>query len=98
MSSIHIWRKHNQFPVLLGQVGHIITFTHIHAPAIGFESQSPFATGMIELRDGSRVFGQISAIDTHKIESGTPVRAVLRRGSDVPADAAVEYAIKWQVQ
>ncbi len=76
--------------------GKIVSWTVIHIAPEGFESQAPYAVGIIELEGGVRVSGQIlGPID--KIEIGKNVQAVFRRIYEDGDSGLIHYGLKWQI-
>jgi uncharacterized OB-fold protein len=52
--------------------GRVATFTVIRYPPEGFEKESPYIVGLIDLEDGPRVMGRILA-KTEELQIGNPV-------------------------
>ncbi|MBU0691855.1 Zn-ribbon domain-containing OB-fold protein [bacterium] len=69
-------------PVKLTYTGKILTWTVIRVAPMGFERQSPYALGVIELDDGARITSQIVDIPLDKVKIGMKVRVEFRRIND----------------
>jgi len=69
-------------PVKLSYHGEVLTYTVIRVAPTGFETQSPFAIGIIELDDGARITAQITDVDVDKVKIGMKVRVEFRKIQD----------------
>ena len=95
---IKYWREAKNHHKYLGKKGKIISFTRISAGPAGFEKQTPYWAGIIELENGERVAGQIKVRDQEsEIKIGAKVIGVLRKMGDVGEESVVEYGIKWKI-
>lgn len=56
--------------------GRVVSFTLVENPPRGFEYYTPYILAVVELEDGTRVFGQVS--DAENLKIGDEVEATLR--------------------
>ncbi len=76
--------------------GKILTFTIIRTAPEGFEKQSPYAIGIIELEEGPKIAAQIVG-PFEKLSTGKNVRPVFRRIYEDGDDGIIHYGIKFVV-
>jgi uncharacterized OB-fold protein len=69
-------------PVKLEYTGELLTFTIIRVAPSGFEKQSPYAIGIIELKGGGRITTQITDIPVENVKIGMKVRVEFRKIND----------------
>lgn len=77
--------------------GAIESFTIIRTAPHGFESQTPYAVGIIKLDEGTNISGQIVA-DVTKVEIGKRVHPVFRRQAEDGAEGIIHYGIKFALE
>jgi uncharacterized OB-fold protein len=58
--------------------GKVLTYSVIHVAPPGFEDQTPYALGIVELANGTRLTTQIVDADLDALSVGTPVRLEFR--------------------
>lgn len=76
--------------------GDILTFTIIRTAPEGFEKQSPYAIGIIELEEGPKIAAQIVG-PFERLSTGGKVRPVFRRIFEDGDDGIIHYGIKFVV-
>jgi len=54
----------------LARQGRLVHFTIIHTPPAGFEDQSPYAVGIVELDQGVQITCQIVDVDLTQLAAG----------------------------
>jgi uncharacterized protein len=81
-------------PVILEYTGEVITFTIIRVAPQGFEKQSPYALGIIELDGGGRITTQIVDISPEQIKIGMRVRVEFRKLLDEGEEGLHLYGYK----
>jgi uncharacterized OB-fold protein len=59
--------------------GKLLTFTIIRVASDKFSKETPFAVGIVELKDGVKLTTQIADVDVDKLEIGQKVRIVFRK-------------------
>jgi uncharacterized OB-fold protein len=68
--------------VKLSYNGEVLTYTIIRVAPMGFERQSPYALGIVELEGGGRITTQITDVPLDKVKIGMKVRVEFRRIND----------------
>ncbi|MDI6803391.1 MAG: Zn-ribbon domain-containing OB-fold protein [Bacteroidota bacterium] len=63
----------------LSDEGKILTFTIVRVASDKFSKQTPFAVGIVELKDGVKLTTQIADVDVDKLEIGQKVKIVFRK-------------------
>ena len=76
--------------------GTIESFTIIRVAPAGFEAMTPYAVGIINLKEGAAISGQIVG-DINKVEIGKAVRPVFRRMSEDGKEGVIHYGIKFEL-
>lgn len=74
--------------------GEIVSHTVIRVAPEGFESYTPYAVAIIQLKEGTTIGGQIVG-DFNKIEAGKKVTPVFRKMSEDGKDGLIHYGLKW---
>jgi uncharacterized OB-fold protein len=71
---------HREFePIKLADEGTVKTYTVIRVAPSGFEDQSPFAVGIVELKDGVSTMMQIADCEPEELKIGMPVKIEFRK-------------------
>jgi hypothetical protein len=76
--------------------GTIESFTIVHIPLVGFETQVPYAVGIIRLEEGTKITGQI-VDNIRNIEIGKKVEVVFRKLSEPPVNEIIPYGFKFRL-
>ena len=76
--------------------GTIESFTIIRVAPKGFESQAPYAVGIIKLVEGASITGQIVG-PLGRVEIGKHVRSVFRKVSEDGKEGVITYGIKFEL-
>lgn len=76
--------------------GRIESFTIIRTAPKGFESQTPYAVGIIALDEGAKVIGQIVG-DVEIVDCGKKVKKVFRRISEDGKEGVISYGVKFEL-
>lgn len=92
-SPVKIWRS-KKYKLTDGNPGKLVSFSCVHVPPTGFEEQTPYFIGLIELKDGSRIVGQIIASQKPKI--GQKMKAVFRILNSQEKEGIVHYGLKFR--
>lgn len=71
-----------------------MSFSVIHIPPSGFEDQIPYRVGLVELKDGSRMMGQI--VESKKLRIGQKMKAVFRILNLQEKEGVIHYGIKFK--
>lgn len=65
--------------IRLSDEGKILTFTIVRVASDKFSKQTPFAVGIVELKEGVKLTTQIADVDVDKLEIGQKVKIVFRK-------------------
>jgi len=76
--------------------GEIESFTVIRVAPKGFESQVPYAVGIIKLEEGPSMSGQIVG-DVNNVEMGKKVSPVFRKLSEEGKEGTINYGVKFEI-
>lgn len=77
--------------------GEIISYTQIHAPQEGYEEETPYFVGIIELEEGPRITGQIKETDSDEIKIGKEVRVAFRKIGENGERGIIHYGYKFEL-
>jgi len=80
----------------LPEKGSLISFTIVRNPPLGFERNAPYALGLIELEDGTKITAQITDVELDDLRIGMPVESVFRKVSEDGDAGIIRYAIKFR--
>jgi len=96
ISPIKIWRNQIKIQKLLGMEGKVISWTKIHVPPEGFESQAPYIVVIVNLKNGQNYTAQL--VDSYEKREvlGLTVKAVLRRTRNPGEEEVIPYGIKFK--
>jgi uncharacterized OB-fold protein len=81
--------------VRLPETGKVVTYTVIRVAPSQWGDQSPYALAIVELTDGTRVFGQMTDCDVNDVKIGMEVRAEFRRVQTEGDSGVLSYAHKF---
>ncbi|MBI4020987.1 MAG: Zn-ribbon domain-containing OB-fold protein [Candidatus Aenigmarchaeota archaeon] len=90
-------RKGKIEPFQFSGRGSVESFTVIRVAPSGFESQTPYAVGIIKLDEGTSISGQIVG-DVTRVEMGKRVRPVFRRIREDGKEGVIHYGVKWALE
>jgi uncharacterized OB-fold protein len=76
--------------------GEIESFTIIRTAPEGFETQTPYAVGLIKLDEGTSISGQIVG-DIDNIEIGKKVKPVFRKMYEDGKEGLINYGVKFEL-
>ena len=96
LSPVKIWRNQKKIATLLGPKGQVITYTKIHVPPLGFESQAPYIVAVAKLENGKRYTAQLVDWEEKDLRIGQKVKTVLRRTRDPGCEGVIPYGIKFK--
>ena len=77
--------------------GKIVTYTQLHEPLPGYETQAPFYLAVVELTNGAKVLTQIVDTPDEDVKSGAKVRATVRRAMVDGESGQIIYGYKFIV-
>ncbi len=82
--------------VELPRTGKLIAYTVLRSPPKEFRDFAPYAIGLIELDDGTRVLGQLTDFKDEELREGVRVEAVFRRIRVNGEEGLIEYGYKFR--
>jgi uncharacterized OB-fold protein len=77
--------------------GRIMTYTQLHEPLPGFETQAPFYLAVVRLDNGARVLSQLVDSPDESVKTGARVRATVRRAKVDGDSGQILYGYKFIV-
>ncbi|MGD0477410.1 MAG: Zn-ribbon domain-containing OB-fold protein [Nitrososphaerales archaeon] len=77
--------------------GKIMTYTQLHEPLPGFETQTPFYLAVVRLDNGARVLSQLVDSPDESVKTGARVRATVRRAKVDGDSGQIHYGYKFIV-
>jgi uncharacterized OB-fold protein len=78
--------------------GEVYSFTVIHDPPTGYQSQAPYAVALVKLAEGPLITAQLTDIDTADISIGMPVEMVTRKLRTDGEEGLIQYGYKFRPQ
>jgi uncharacterized OB-fold protein len=81
--------------VILPDSGKVVTFTVIRVAPSQWTDLSPYALAIVELTDGTKVFGQMTDCDVEEVEIGMEVRVEFRRVQTEDHHGVLSYGYKF---
>jgi uncharacterized OB-fold protein len=81
--------------VILPDTGKIVTFTVIRVAPSQWTDLSPYGLAIVELTDGTKVFGQMTDCDVEEIKIGMEVRVEFRRVQTEEHHGVLSYGYKF---
>jgi hypothetical protein len=94
MSPVKIWRNQKKIRMLLNRKGKIISWTKIHVPPSGFESQAPYIVAVVKLDNGKKIVSQLVNWQSSDLKSGNNVVTILRKTRQASKESVIPYGIK----
>lgn len=80
----------------LPKEGKLLAYTVLKTPPKGFESQTPYIIGLIELDDGTRILSQIVDVREDELKPEMRVEAVFRKIREEESSGIIEYGYKFR--
>lgn len=80
----------------LSKQGEVYSFTVIYSAPRGFEHRVPYVVGIIKLKDGVKVLGEIVDCKPEDVEIGMPVEMVFRKIRVNGRSGIIEYGFKFK--
>lgn len=81
--------------VNLPDTGKLVTYTVIRVAPQQWGDQSPYAIGIAELANGTRVMAQVTDCDVEEVKIGMEVRVEFRRIQTESHEGVLNYAYKF---
>ena len=76
--------------------GEVYSFTVVHEPPTGYETQAPYAVALVKLEEGPLVTAQLTDVDSADIKIGMPVEMVTRRLRTDGSEGVIQYGYKFR--
>ena len=76
--------------------GEVYSFTVVHEPPTGYETQAPYAVALVKLEEGPLVTAQLTDVDAADIQIGMPVEMVTRRLRTDGEEGVIQYGYKFR--
>lgn len=92
-SPVKIWRS-KKYKLAGSNPGRLLSFSIIHASPPGFKDQAPYSVGLVELKNGLRVIGQI--VEAESLKIGQKMKAVFRIFNPQEKEGVIYYGIKFK--
>jgi len=81
--------------VRLPETGKLLTFTVIRIAPLQWGDMSPYALGIAELTDGTRVMAQLTDCDVNDVKIGMEVRVEFRKVQEEGHSGVISYGYKF---
>ena len=81
--------------VTLPDLGKVLTYTVIRVAPGMWGDQSPYALALVEMADGTKVFGQMTDVDVEEVKIGMDVRVEFRRIQTEEHHGVLSYGYKF---
>jgi uncharacterized OB-fold protein len=96
MTPASIWRQHKKLHSYLNQIGKLIVWTKIYVAPEGFEHQTPYIVGIVQL-NGEKLPLQIVDCDEEDLKINQKVQIVIRKIGKAKSDDVIEYGLKAKI-
>lgn len=80
--------------IALSREGKLLTYTVIHVGPQQFKDETPYAIGIVELKEGVRLLSQITDCDLDKMKTGMPLKIEFRKISEEGKAGVINYGYK----
>jgi uncharacterized OB-fold protein len=74
----------------------VYSFTVVHEPPTGYETQAPYAVALVKLEEGPLITAQLTDVDAADIKIGMPVEMVTRRLRTDGPEGVIQYGYKFR--
>lgn len=81
--------------VRLPELGKLTTYTVIRVAPNQWGDQSPYAIGIAEMTDGTKIMAQMTDVDVETVKIGMEVRIEFRRIQTEGPDGIINYGYKF---
>jgi len=92
-SPVQIWRQHKILHTYLNKVGKLLVWTKIFVAPEGFEHQTPYLVGIVQL-GGEKMPLQIVDCEEKDLKVNKSVKVVIRKIGKAKSEDVIEYGIK----
>jgi uncharacterized OB-fold protein len=76
--------------------GTLLSYTVIYQAPEGFDSQIPYAVGLVELAEGPRLTAMLSDTNLDELQIGMPVEMVIRKINQEGESGLINYGYKFR--
>ena len=76
--------------------GRIFSYTEVRTPPPAFAADAPYTVAVVELADGGRLLGRVTA-DYADVAIGDSVELTVREPTAAEREAALDYETEWPV-
>ncbi len=97
ISPVKIWRRQEEIRKILGYEGKVISWTKIFVSGLDFKKFVPYFVVLVELKNKTKVVGQLVDFNGNKLKIGEKVVAVLRKVKDVKEEDIIPYSVKFKL-
>jgi uncharacterized protein len=90
---IEIYRQHKKIPTYINKVGKLLLWTVIHVAPTGFEHQTPYIVGIVQL-NGEKLPLEIVDCNASELKVNQKVQLVLRKIGKASLEGVIPYGLK----
>lgn len=90
---VSIWRSHKTLHNYLNKTGKLIVWTKIFVAPEGFEHQTPYIVGIIQL-ENERLPLQVVDCEEEKLKVNQKMKIVIRKIGKAKSEDVIEYGLK----
>lgn len=76
--------------------GRVFSYTAVHIPPPAFAEDAPYTVAVVELADGGRLLGRVTA-DYADISIGDTVELTVREPTEAEQEVALDYEADWPI-
>ncbi len=91
-----VCRSRSLAPHPLRGEGILASYTVIYQAPAGFESQVPYAVGLVDLVEGPRITAMLSDVNADELRIGLPVEMVIRKLTEDGESGPIHYGYKFR--
>ena len=92
-SPVSNWRLTKNIHTKVGRVGNIISWTKVYAAPSGFENDTPYHAGIVQLKSGGRITVQFVDFEKEPVIGQKVITIIRRIGRPKPTEV-IQYGIK----
>ncbi len=96
ISPVKIWRRQKYIRDLLGEKGHILTWTKIVVAGTYYKRYAPYPVVLVELENGKKIYGQLVDYIDSDLKIGKKVISILRKVRQPTEEGIIAYGIKFK--
>ncbi len=80
----------------IGDKGRLVSYTVIRQAPRGFEANTPYVVGLVEMDKDVKVISQIVDVAFDELYRGMPVELTFRRVREAGTEGIIEYGYKFR--